>query len=407
MNWEPDLELELDGRQGVVARSPRRMARQSASAAEEEQPQVRKYHAPIFETNILPITGSLFDSVGEMFAANVKITTQSRVRTDIERAADDLFTELLDLNEGDDSLAEFIAGVLAEARDEGRTPEVSIIGDWYAVPWEFVRLPAEIVGAGEPRYFGEVAIIAAFPNRRTVKKGQEFVSDGPLQVVTWAGQNLSYLTGELAYVRALSGPHLHPPRITSGLPGTRNAMLAERSVKQLQREILQPNSAKFLHCACHSETPGGKDVFNLTLDRASNMTAPLLRSHKFKMAESNIGFFNTCHAFSSESWHGGGVARYALNRWRSVAVIASGCLLDDPGATDFAKALLGRVLPNSVPQGMALGRALFEARNELLTRARQPTLIGLCYRLIGSPELRISVGAPAEKQPRIAEVAGT
>lgn len=383
MNWQPDLELRLylDGRGIEVTRPGRSPA---------------FFVEPIFNRHILPITVELYNQIGTLFSAGAKSGARAIAQAKVEAEGDKLFNVLFSLwNDDDVSLAQILGEVLRAATEEGRIPTIIVHGAWYSAPWELIRIPPEHSGLTEHRYLGELAIVAALLKKQAIEQDEEFISTDPLQLVTWSGEKLSYLNDELRYVSSLSSPYLRTPHVVNNLPGTKKPANEASSVGKLMSETCLPFAAKVLHCACHSECPSAVEDFKLSLHKQTHITAPVLLKHKFGVAESNIGFFNTCHAFSTDDWHGGGVARYALTFWRSRAVVASGCLIDDLNATEFAKEFLGRVLPLNSEKGEPLGRALFDARNALMNRSSGATIIGLCYRLLGSPQIRIRVGADA------------
>jgi hypothetical protein len=377
--WDPDLTLRLTDHGDIEATRPLKGP--------------AHFVAPDFSVDILPITTNLHAAIRDLLNVGF-LSNRAAAQSNVENHADELYEELINVFNGAQSLAQIVSEVIADAREAGRIPSIVIRGAWYAAPWELIRLPGLVAGQASPRYLGEVAIVAAVLTNEVFEADEEFVSTDPLQLVSWSGEKLTYLKGEMNYVRGLSSPNLRPPRVVNNLPGTGKAAQAAQTVGLLMYDTCQPHGAKVLHCACHSERPGAGEKFKLLLAKSAEITAPLLRQNKFGVGESNIGFFNTCHAFSTKSWHGGGIAHHATRHLKSRVVVASGCLIDDFGATDFAKAFLDRLLPLHGALGMPLGRALFEARNALIQRSR-PTLIGLCYRLLGTPQLRIRVGANA------------
>lgn len=73
-------------------------------------------------------------------------------------------------------------------------------------------------------------------------------------------------------------------------------------------------------------------------------------------------------------------------------MIGSICTINDETASEFSRNFLPRILPVSAGRGEPIGIALFHSRVKFLRCLTGPErLIGLSYRLIGSPYISINV----------------
>jgi hypothetical protein len=124
-------------------------------------------------------------------------------------------------------------------------------------------------------------------------------------------------------------------------------------------------------------------MLNLVVEEQRN-AAPQLPPH------APLIFLNACGSGGAARYGGLSITELIELKAKPRAIVATITPVDFPRAAEFARAVY-RGLMAELP----LGRAVHEARWQLVEEARPPSLFGLLYILLGNPDLYIDLAGPA------------
>ncbi|HVK79631.1 MAG TPA: CHAT domain-containing protein [Verrucomicrobiae bacterium] len=377
--WEPDLKLHL--REDQIF------------ATYDDETEV--FHAPSFDGAIKKISSELIGAMNIVLSAHASARERSNAEALVQQQGELLYEEVFGLNGSQGRRLEDVLVLCFANAAPDTPPAITTEGAWYLLPWELMRVPASVCGRDADAYLGEMAIVAGLLGSQRILNGQSFEAAHPLQIVSFAGAGLAHADDEVKFVRSLGGPHIATPRVVERLNGNNRPSGRKRNCQTIKTIVAGPKPAEFLHGAFHSETDVQNDAFEMVLHQKARVSSRDFSASRLRAVDtSNIAFFNTCQGLSLRPWHGGGLAAHALRQWKSDLVVASLCKIDDRAAARFSQTFLQRILPIAAHQGARIGEALFEARAAALHEANPADrLIGMSFRLLGWPNMRIVVAS--------------
>jgi len=257
-------------------------------------------------------------------------------------------------------------------------------------------MPKGFAGLKNDVFLGEIAIIASDFKVEDDTMNVCRVID-KLQIVSVAGnKRLSYAREEINFIKSLNSENLRPLRVLSEFPTSRKAEVSHTNYDRFIEGINSPFPANLLHGAFHSNTPNGESTFEITVDKNAKLVSQGFMINGKRPLGAHIAFFNTCQGIATGEWFGGGIGRYALQRWGSHPVITSIAKINDNDASIFSNIFLKEILPMTTDYGLPVGVSLLKARNEWLKREGPEKLLGLSYRILGNPRRYFKVVREAE-----------
>jgi len=325
----------------------------------------------------------------------------------LEIAAAGLYNDLFNLTGNGPTAEEVLANALEKAHREKRTLWIEVSGWAKDLPWELLRVPSSISPLKRDCWLGEVAIVSGARAVSNVGGKNVIRVNGPPTIISVLGDEtmeadqpeaeypsiatrgelrpLEYIAVEREFIQGLRATGRDYVFVGPLDESNRAAARAE-----LRRHFGREQPYQVIHFACHGDVAESEeDEFeafvrtnNFRLTKQDFNDQPRIRFN-----HPNIAFLNMCNGLTASSLPAGGMAAYFDRSTKSEAIIASAFLIDDRSAAAITEGLLDKMLPPKIGRGAAIGRALFEVRNELLSR--QESLTGFCYRLLGDADLFI------------------
>lgn len=356
-----------------------------------------------FFSDLAPTVQQLTTAAGRALAVEGTAASASAI-SDVEAAGRKLYKKIMPRTAHGVRLEEVFTRAIANATPAAPAA-VWAVGKIGMLPWELIRLPADVSPTKQEMWLGEIAIIAAtLPGDHVegANSHPDIRCTAPLAVTSAfgdaspdeaeEGKALAFLADEARHVQAfVSQGLLH--QLVGMLPTTSSADVSEieslklDAVRALGRAVSTHNSPNIIHLACHN-TPRETDQFRIRLRRNAEFTNDDLLDCSTPFHRDNIGFLNVCHGVGGGTQDLQGIASWLIERHNSISVISSCCALSDEPAAGFANVFFRHVLPPSMGAGLSVGEALHAARREQYAGGRG-SLAGMCYRLFGHHATRL------------------
>lgn len=288
----------------------------------------------------------------------------------------------------------------------GRPTIVHLRGGAGSIPWEFIRLPADISPSRQVAWLGEFCVFCVIPEG--IDEAQLTLDDANFTGAAIYGEKRAFLAKQREFLTSLVDGERQLFQTPNPLDkGTIDEIaLVKANADKLAAFFSAASSLHCLTVAAHSQPLKGERAKEIHRARADWIDRDTPVCHMFfetgceitdvdfviaggSISELFFAFLNTCRSFVMEPGDAKvyGLAGSLLHDLNAQRVVAAMCEVNSEGAHVFAEALFRRWLPSQWGQGAELGRAVFEARQ---ATAAQGFLTGLCYRIVGRHDFALA-----------------